>query len=283
MGQLPDERIYYAQNREDLIIESFFPDIKKGFYVDVGACHPHVASVTKRFYLRGWLGINIEPQANLFGLFVRDRKRDINLNLGVGNTKGSLILRSYIHNQGLSSVVDSVKSEHESSVKNSELFEDLEIEIATLKDVLSSCKVTTIHFLKVDVEGYEYEVLEGNDWSVFRPEVICIEANHVVKNWRDLLIKNKYEKIFFDGLNEYYADSTTDRGAKFNYVDHVVTGLKGGISADDFERLEKARREKDEQTRITALLEAELQSIKKMIKRVRTLLPAKLRSRLNKR
>ena len=34
--------------------------IPSGFYIDVGACHPVVHSVTKLFYERGWNGINID-------------------------------------------------------------------------------------------------------------------------------------------------------------------------------------------------------------------------------
>jgi hypothetical protein len=98
--------------------------------------------------------------------------------------------------------------------------------------------------LKVDVEGHEYEVLAGNDWSRFRPEVICIEADHIIKDWRPLLRKNGYKLVFFDGLNEYYADSKTDRAKKFNFIKHVLLELKGGIAADDYEKLEKLEKEK---------------------------------------
>jgi len=231
------ERVYYAQNREDLILESFFGDVKKGFYVDVGACHPHVASVTKRFYLNGWRGINIEPQAALHQLFVLERKNDKNLNIGLSDKHKNVILRTYLYNRGLSTIDASLQANYSSNQKKNQthLYEDTPIEVMTLKEVLKEQKPKIIHFLKVDVEGYEYEVLAGNDWSNFRPQVICIEANHIVKDWRPLLVKNRYSKEFSDGLNDYYVDTTTDRAKKFNYVDHVVLDLKGGISSDDYE------------------------------------------------
>lgn len=280
MRKLQNGRIYYAQNREDLILEAFFGDVDKGFYVDIGACHPDEASVTKKFYLKGWRGINVEPQVNLYGLFVRDRKRDINLNVGLGDKKGRLTLRSYTYNQGLSSVVDSIKDEHESTAKHSDTFEDIEIEVTTLEDILSSHKVGVIHFLKVDVEGYEYEVLKGNNWEKFRPEVICIEANHVVKNWQKLLLKNKYEKVFFDGLNEYYADTLTNRAKKFDYVGHVVTSLRGGIASYDQEALDRYESEVLKRQKIIEELEGELLNIKGMLRRIVRLVPYKLRRKL---
>jgi FkbM family methyltransferase len=236
MNDLPNRRIYYAQNREDLILESFFRGIKKGFYIDVGACHPHVASVTKRFYQQGWSGINIEPQKNLYELFINERKRDINLNLGISDKAGLLTIRSYTNNQGLSTMAQELISEYEKfNSNNTDAYEDLPVKVATLESVLSEYQISSIQFLKVDVEGYEYEVLNGNDWSKYRPEVLCIESNHVVRDWRPLLRRKGYSKVFFDGLNEYYVDQKASRRIDFEYVDHVLLDLKGGISADDLE------------------------------------------------
>ncbi|HRJ05923.1 MAG TPA: FkbM family methyltransferase [Candidatus Saccharibacteria bacterium] len=244
MSDTLKDRVYYAQNREDLILESFFINEKKGFYVDVGACHPHVASVTKRFYQKGWKGINIEPQTNLYGLFELERPRDLNLNIGISNKQSTIKLRMYTNNQGLSTFASDLKREHASTKGNkTEQYEDVPIEVVTLKDVLSAHNVKSIQFLKVDVEGYEFEVLKGNDWSAFRPEVVCIEANHIVKNWKPLLKKNGYELTFFDGLNEYYTDKYTDRAKKFDYVQHVVIDLKGGISSDDYDILYESNRD----------------------------------------
>ncbi|MGH7196904.1 MAG: FkbM family methyltransferase [Candidatus Saccharimonadales bacterium] len=283
MSQLPDERIYYAQNREDLILESFFPDTKKGFYVDVGACHPHVASVTKRFYLKGWKGINIEPQTELCALFDIERKRDTNISVAISDKEATATMRAYVNNRGLTTFSPDMKNDYEHSKGNkTEEFEDIPIITSTLGNLLARQEVESIQFLKVDVEGFEYEVLNGNDWSRFRPEVICIEANHVIKDWRSLLVKNKYEKVFFDGLNEYYVDRMTDRASKFNYVDHVVTNLKGGIASDDFDLIEKANRESREQAQLVSQLERELQSVKGMLKRTVLLLPSKIKTRLTK-
>lgn len=60
--------ISYAQNGEDVILNRLFPPEYKGFYVDAGAAHPDVHSVTRHFYERGWRGINIEPLQNFYDL-----------------------------------------------------------------------------------------------------------------------------------------------------------------------------------------------------------------------
>src|SRR4051812_9289860 len=96
------ELISYAQNREDIILNAFFKDIKDGFYIDVGANDPVHESVTKLFYLKGWRGINIEPSENLHRRLLADRPRDINLKLGVSDHDGELKFREYLLGDGLS-------------------------------------------------------------------------------------------------------------------------------------------------------------------------------------
>jgi FkbM family methyltransferase len=218
--------VYYSQNREDLILSAFFPDIKKGFYVDVGAYDPKVDSVTKLFYDQGWKGINIEPQASRHKLFEASRKRDTNLAVGVSSESGTLALREY-ENGGLSTFSEEIKRGYiELASEGAEKFQEYSVDVRPLRDIFGMQQVGEIHFMKIDVEGLEYEVLEGNDWSRYRPQVICIEANHIVRDWRGILSDAGYGKVFFDGLNEYYLSAgATNRWDLFKktYPERLVT------------------------------------------------------------
>lgn len=53
--------VSYAQNFEDVMLWRALGHIENGFYVDIGAQHPTIDSVSKAFYERGWSGINVEP------------------------------------------------------------------------------------------------------------------------------------------------------------------------------------------------------------------------------
>ena len=77
----------FSEYFEDLILFTIVSDIKNGFYIDVGAYDPNIVSVTKAFYLRGWNGINIEPQSNQIELFKKERPNDINLQLVIGKNE----------------------------------------------------------------------------------------------------------------------------------------------------------------------------------------------------
>lgn len=48
------------------------------------------------------------------------------------------------------------------------------VPVIALRDYLADARITTVDFLKIDVEGFERHVLNGYDWNV-RPEVIVLE------------------------------------------------------------------------------------------------------------
>lgn len=216
--------VTYAQNREDVILKGFFKDVKKGFYVDVGANHPRNDSVTKIFYDEGWRGINIEPNRMLYKLLQRDRPEDINLQIGVSSKPGKLTLREYPDGHGLSTFSKEMQKSYEKSPSSfTKKHLDYDVNAMPLTDVFMQNKIPDINFMKVDVEGYEYEVLASNDWKKYRPQVLCIESNHIIRDWRPLLKENKYEFVFFDGLNDYYVASEYQETAKkFSYPEALL-------------------------------------------------------------
>jgi FkbM family methyltransferase len=221
---MSDYNVSYAQNREDAILKGFFKDLEKGFYVDIGANHPTIDSVTKIFYSQGWRGINIEPNQTLYKLLENDRPEDINLQLGVSDKAGKLTLREYPVGHGLSTFSKNMQKEYiKHPSKVTEEYSDYDVEVLPLKDILKKHETKTINFIKIDVEGYEYEVISGNDWEKYRPQVICIEANHIIKDWRPLIKKAGYTLTFFDGLNNYYvANECPAIKEGFSYVDSLL-------------------------------------------------------------
>jgi FkbM family methyltransferase len=204
--------ISYAQNAEDVILNRAFRDQAKGFYIDVGAAHPEVDSVTKLFYDRGWSGINVEPGAEYFGSLSQQRPRDLNLKVALSSKRGKATLYKIPPYMGLSSLHrDEVFTLGTSLPKTSQTSE--EVDIRTLKDLCEEFVQGSIDFLKVDVEGEERSVLEGGDFTRFRPRVIVVESTKPmtpVENhggWEPLLLDAGYFFCAFDGLNRFYVRS----------------------------------------------------------------------------
>jgi FkbM family methyltransferase len=207
----------YAQYNEDIVLLALFPEVKKGFYVDVGANYPTIDSVTKLFYDKGWSGINIEPIKSLYEQLKKERPLDINLHLGVGDKKSELEFFENVTRPGHSSF----KSTEAGRDKFDEV-QSYKVKVDTLKSILMKNKVKHIHFLKIDVEGFEQSVIVGNDWTLFRPEVICIESNHRSESWKNKLTINKYKLFLNDGLNEYYVAAESWHRTE-GFADRVVS------------------------------------------------------------
>ena len=270
--------ISYAQNREDIILSGFFDKEEKGFYVDVGANEPTHESVTKYFYDKGWSGINIEPIPTLYEKLAKSRKRDTNLQLGVGTQEHVATLYYYPHGNGLSTLSKEMANEYQDQPSEfTKEAQKIDIKVVPLKKILKKYALDkTVSFLKVDVEGLEYDVLSSNDWKKFRPEVICIEANHVDKDWRPLLRENQYSLIFFDGLNEYYADNKTNRAKKFDYVRTVIfkEPIVNFRLLEEFDEYEKVVKWLDEtKTKLTREVEDSVKRTQELEKELHEITP----------
>lgn len=212
--------ITYAQNREDLYLFALIGHIENGFYVDVGANHERLHSVTRLFYERGWSGINIDANPTLIAEFAAERPKDANVNVGVGATDGKMRFREYPRHDGLSTFDEAIMKLHEPSGYP---YQDRLIPITTLQKILEREGVRRIDFLKIDVEGFELEVLKGNDWTRFRPTVVLLEATYG-QLAIDQMLANGYRLEFFDGLNYYFVEDDAKGVSIHNYSERILRG-----------------------------------------------------------
>jgi len=204
---IPHYKISYAQNFEDLVLAGLLKNVSEGFYVDVGANHPELDSVTRIFYDRGWSGINVEPNEALFAELQAQRPRDINVRAAAASQPGTLTLRLYAGLDGLSTISREVQATY-ATTRPQGGFTDVQVPVQCLADLLATHRPSgDIHFLKVDVEGLELEVLLGNDWARYRPWVLCLERNQDQARLNAigaLISVHHYEPVFFDGINDFY-------------------------------------------------------------------------------
>ena len=199
--------VSYAQNYEDVMLYRALKGVERGFYVDVGAMDPIVDSVTRAFYERGWRGINIEPVRQWYEKLVLDRPEDTNLNVAVLDKPGVVHLHE-VADTGLSTLDETLAERHKSVGGYQTL--DITVTAVTLDMVLDEHRHEEVHFLKVDVEGAERQVLEGIDLTRTRPWIIVVEATKPLTqeqdyaSWEQLITDRKYAFAYFDGLNRFY-------------------------------------------------------------------------------
>src|SRR5262249_23308175 len=102
-GEVPNMPLgSYAQNPEDVLLYPAPSGPAGGFYIDVGANDPTACSISKCFYDLGWHGINIEPVRGVFQRLAGERTRDINLNVGLSNSRQSLTFYECLNESTLS-------------------------------------------------------------------------------------------------------------------------------------------------------------------------------------
>ncbi|OGT56356.1 MAG: hypothetical protein A3E01_10895 [Gammaproteobacteria bacterium RIFCSPHIGHO2_12_FULL_63_22] len=241
--------ISYAQNYEDVILLRALRGVVDGFYIDVGAQHPRNDSVTKAFYDLGWRGINIDPVEHWHRMLVEQRPRDINLCVAAGAGEGQIDLFE-VEDSGLSTTSAEFARRHRD--EGLPVRAPRRVPVRRLDTICAEQGVSQIHFLKIDAEGAEADVLRGIDLQVLRPWLVLVEAtepnsrtsNHA--EWEPLLTGQDYDFVYHDGLNRFYlAAEHADLAPAFSEPPNVFDAFVRRDQVDEAERLLQRLRESD--------------------------------------
>jgi FkbM family methyltransferase len=196
----------YAQNFEDVILWRALGKLGRGFYIDIGAQDPVIDSVSLCFYEVGWRGIHVEPSFHYAALLRAARPDEVVIEAAVGSIRGIITFYEFA-TTGLSTCDPGLAQQH--------IAEGLEVRktqvpAITLSDVLNECGEQEIHWLKIDVEGFEKQVIDGWLPATVRPWIIVVESTRpnspeqTFGVWELQLVNLGYRYVYFDGLNRFY-------------------------------------------------------------------------------
>jgi len=154
---------------------------ESGVMIDVGACH---GATTLPFAVRGWAVHAFEPDSEnreileakvkgLAGVTVQPK--------AVSDVPGMLTLYRSPESVGISSLTAFTDTHRAAET----------VEVVTLTDYMTAEGISHVDFLKIDVEGFEREVLGGFPWDYCLPKVVVLEfedAKTVPRgySWTDL-------------------------------------------------------------------------------------------------
>jgi FkbM family methyltransferase len=158
-----------------MILRCLFASKADGFYLDIGAHHPTRFSNTYYFYNRGWSGVNIDATPGSMRLFRKWRPRDINVEVAIGKEYSVMNLYEF-DDPALNSL-----NEELSAIRNAghtSIVREHRLATQTLADVLTEHfpRGRHVDFMSVDVEGMDLDVLQSNNWDLFRPSIILVEC-----------------------------------------------------------------------------------------------------------
>lgn len=146
-----------------------------GFYVDVGAFSPKQFSNTYFFYKKGWRGINIDAAPGSMNIFDKIRRRDINIEAAVSDTEAELQFFTW----GTPTVVNTLSAGHakEFAKRIGKPPTVINVRTRTLESILEQFLPPgqEIDFMSIDVENYDINVLQSNNWEKYRPFLVVVE------------------------------------------------------------------------------------------------------------
>ena len=181
--------MYYSQVKQDEILDKeVFKGYKRGIFVEIGAWDGVCFSNTLFFEKeRNWRGINIEPLPDKYADLVKNRPTAINLNIAVNDVEEETEFLAISGNTGmLSGIRTNYDARH---------LERIEKETTELKTTASTLRIQTrridsifrednvrrVHYLSIDAEGSEMNIIRSIDFDFTYIDVIGFENNYTDK------------------------------------------------------------------------------------------------------
>lgn len=197
---LPPRMFFFVRQKlkkhfDEILIINDFLDYKDGVMFDVGSLN---GFSFMPFLLKNWKVFAFEPDENNYqGISKYLKKWNLKASLhknAVSNIKETRTFYTSTSSKGIPSLL---------KFNNSQV-PSYEVDTITLKDFVIDNDISAIDFLKIDVEGYDLMVLEGFDFSKFKPRVIMCEfedkktvlLDYTVKDMGNFLIEQGYFLVY---------------------------------------------------------------------------------------
>lgn len=181
--------------------------------IDVGAHEGEFAlNFNKEFKVKKI--ISFEPNSAAFKILNRNIFKYKNMcavNFGVGSKEEKKLLN--INIESSSSTINELRTESKyykkkfflTNLFKGQIIKDrLEISIIKLDDYIDQNNIQSIDLLKIDTEGFEFDVLKGSSDNLKKIKVIYFEhhfdnmiiKNYTLSNIHDYLVQNNFKKYF---------------------------------------------------------------------------------------
>jgi hypothetical protein len=211
----------YSQCGEDIIVEFILNEICRNEvvnYCDIGAHLPWKFSNTAKFYLKNkalYVGVLVEPDPFLARYLMLKRPKDIIINKGVKSAE--------TESENLDLFIMETRTLNTFSQKEAAYYESLghriqakqRIEVIDINTLLrENFTEKVLHFLSIDVEGMDFDILNSFDFDIARPLCICVETIKYSKTGIaeknstivEFLKVKGYFEYAFTGINSIFVD-----------------------------------------------------------------------------
>lgn len=211
---LVDHDIYFSFGHK--AIDNFLSNLKTDdTVIDVGANIGHTTLLFSKKCYNGKI-ISVEPSKKLFEIVkqhldLNEIKNVIPLNIGLGETsKSAQLFQVNDSNSGMNRVLTSGHVSHQSEG----------IIIKTLDSVVAELKIRSISAIKIDVEGYEYNILKGASETLkaFKP-ILLIEIDDYNLKEQNATPGHVFNLLTDIGYSIFNAETLQPVNIGLNYTD----------------------------------------------------------------
>jgi FkbM family methyltransferase len=182
MDPLPDDPVHarrsYSQSGEDMLAAYVAHTLRLNNirYLDIGAYSPTHLSNTYFFYERGSNGVCVEANPDLAKVYKKCRPRDEVLNIAI-SPKWDGMAPFYIFNTPTLSTLSEVEANRMVKEEGEELVSTIPLEVRSVAKLLETqFPDRKLNFLSLDVEGLDYQIMQEFDFSIVKPEILCLET-----------------------------------------------------------------------------------------------------------
>ena len=163
---------YFGQNSEDKKVLEYFGGFK-GTFLDIGSFTGIELSNVRNLALKGWKGVMVEPSPTIFPTLQKNYKDLPNikvLNFALEEFSGLAVF--YDNPNGAATLVESEMQRW----KGREKFKKVKVPVKTFKHFYDEYP-SEYHFISIDSEGLDYQILKQIDLSLVKCRMVIIEWN----------------------------------------------------------------------------------------------------------
>jgi FkbM family methyltransferase len=161
--------MFYSQDKQDEYLETHIcRGFKNGFFMNIGA-HDGVHFNNTLYFEKynNWTGMNVEAMKKTYDKLVINRPNSVTTEC-ICNTGCTEIISGLKHNDD---------SRHLEPLEKNEESEIVQVTTKRFETLLYENNISHIHYLSIDVEGAEWDVIQSIDFDKVFIDVIGFKNN----------------------------------------------------------------------------------------------------------
>ena len=177
---------FHSQYQQDEYLEhNVFNGYKNGVFMDFGA-HDGVSLNNTLYFEKhnNWTGLNVEPIKSVYDKLTVNRPSCINLNCAVSDIDGTA---QFYCNTGYTEMLSGLKNNYDQrhftrlnreNRESNSVTQVIDVETKRIDTICDTYNIKRIHYLTIDVEGAEFEVIKSINFDKVFIDVIEFENNY---------------------------------------------------------------------------------------------------------